>query len=39
MMRSTLVGCHTDDDRGYSLHCNGDGVAKTVQAKLKEKNT
>ena len=34
----TIVDANTTDDHGYDIWCDGDGVAREVEAKLKEKN-
>ena len=33
-----IVGLNTSDDEGYDIFCDGQGVAKAVEAKLKERN-
>jgi hypothetical protein len=35
----TIVDLHTSDDAGYDIFCDGHGVARAIEAKLKEKNT
>ena len=37
--RAVIVEANTTDDHGYDIWCDGDGVARVVEAKLKEKNT
>ena len=37
--RAVIVEAHTTDDHGYDIWCDGDGVARAIEAKLKEKNT
>lgn len=34
-----IVDANTEDDAGYDIFCDGQGVAKAIEAKLKEKNT
>ena len=34
-----IVDNNTTDEHGYDFWCSGEGVAKAVSAKLKEKNT
>ena len=35
-----IVDAHTTDDgQGYDIWCDGRGVARAIEAKLKEKNT
>jgi hypothetical protein len=34
-----IVDKNTSDDYGYDIWCNGKGVARDVEDKLKEKNT
>ena len=36
--RAVIVEANTTDDYGYDIWCNGDGVARAIEAKLKEKN-
>lgn len=33
-----IVDDNTQDDQGYDIWCSGKGVARLVEAKLKEKN-
>ena len=35
----TIVNNNTHDDCGYDIWCHGKGVARDIEAKLKEKNT
>ena len=37
--RAVIVEANTTDEHGYDIWCDGDGVARVVEAKLKEKNT
>ena len=34
-----IVDLNTTDDAGYDIFCDGQDVAKAIEAKLKEKNT
>jgi hypothetical protein len=34
-----IVDENTTDDHGYDIWCDGRGVARAIEAKLKEKNT
>ena len=33
-----IVNAHTTDDHGFDFWCDGRGVARAVETKLKEKN-
>lgn len=35
----SIVDYNTTDSHGYDVWCSGQGVARSVEAKLKEKNT
>lgn len=36
--RAVIVEAHTTDDHGYDIWCDGDGVARATEAKLRSKN-
>ena len=37
--RLEIVEANTTDDHGYDIWCDGDDVARAIEAKLREKNT